>query len=64
LDTSHLGRRGWNVLYLSPTVSIAEDHPLFGVSLRLPVRGIVPTAGIVEADSFIAFVKIETGRTR
>jgi DNA-binding NarL/FixJ family response regulator len=35
-----------------PTVIIADDHPLFRVTLRLVVRGIAPQARIVEADSF------------
>ena len=35
-----------------PTVIIADDHPLFRVTLRLVVRGIAPQARVVEADSF------------
>ena len=37
---------------ISPTVIIADDHPLFRVTLRLSVRSIAPLARIVEADSF------------
>jgi DNA-binding NarL/FixJ family response regulator len=35
-----------------PTVIIADDHPLFRVTLRLVVRGLAPQARFVEADSF------------
>lgn len=35
-----------------PTIIIADDHPLFRVTLRLLVRSIAPQACIVEADSF------------
>lgn len=35
-----------------PTIIIADDHPLFRVTLRLLVRSIAPQASIVEADSF------------
>ncbi|MDF1692618.1 MAG: response regulator transcription factor [Zhongshania sp.] len=34
------------------TVIIADDHPLFGVALRLGVQNIAPTAQIVEATDF------------
>ncbi|CAA0092451.1 LuxR C-terminal-related transcriptional regulator [Zhongshania aliphaticivorans] len=34
------------------TVIIADDHPLFGVALRLGVQNIAPTAQIVEVADF------------
>ncbi|MFI4978723.1 MAG: response regulator [Nevskiales bacterium] len=43
-----------------PTVIIADDHPLFRVTLRLVVRGIAPQARIVEADSFDSLTKAVT----
>lgn len=36
------------------TVIIADDHPLFGVALRLGVQRLAPGAQVVEADSFTA----------
>lgn len=36
----------------SPTVLIADDHPLFRVALRLAVKAVVPDARIIETDSF------------
>jgi DNA-binding NarL/FixJ family response regulator len=36
----------------SPTVIIADDHPLFRVALRLSLLGLAPRAEILEVDSF------------
>jgi len=36
----------------SPTIIIADDHPLFGVALRLGVQRLVPNAKVVEVQSF------------
>jgi DNA-binding NarL/FixJ family response regulator len=36
------------------TVIVADDHPLFGVALRLGVQRIAPQARVVEAASFAA----------
>ncbi len=36
------------------TVIIADDHPLFGIALRLGVQRVAPEAIVVEADSFAA----------
>jgi DNA-binding NarL/FixJ family response regulator len=43
-----------------PTIIIADDHPLFRVTLRLLVRSIAPQASIVEADSFDSLKRAAT----
>ncbi len=34
------------------TVIVADDHPLFRVALRLGVRSLLPSAEVIEVDSF------------
>jgi DNA-binding NarL/FixJ family response regulator len=36
------------------TIIIADDHPLFGVALRLGVQRVAPDAEVIEVDSFAA----------
>src|SRR5882757_569674 len=53
--SSPAGKTTWRRMGMSksdPTIIIADDHPLFRVTLRLLVRSIAPQACIVEADSF------------
>lgn len=50
--------------YLSATVIIADDHPLFRTALREAVRPVLPDARILEADSFAALQEalVQQGR--
>lgn len=44
------------------TIVIADDHPLFGVALRLGVQRVAPEATVVEVDSYSA-LRDTVGRT-